>query len=144
MELGNSLHIDYDVTKTDVDFIWERIREFNRCTGPMLNYPPYEPFGVLVRDKNNSAVAGIITRLYLKAMFVEAFWIDERYRRRGIGSKLLNAVEDYAKKAGCAFIHLDTFSFQAIDFYKKCGYTAFAVIDDYPDNIKRYYLKKYL
>lgn len=144
MELGNSLHMDFNVSQEDASFIWEKIREFNRYTGPMLSYPPYEPFGILVRDQDNNVVAGIITRLYLKCMFIEVFWIDEQYRRNGIGSKLLNTAEDYAKKAGCTFIHLDTFSFQAIDFYKKCGYSIFAVIDDYPDNIKRYYIKKYL
>lgn len=77
-------------------------------------------------------------------MFVEVFWIDEQYRGRGIGTELLNKVETHAKDVGCTFIHLDTFSFQAIDFYKKCGYSVFAVLDDYPDDIKRYFLKKHL
>lgn len=144
MESGNSLHMDFNVSSEDTAFVWEKIREFNRLTGPMLKFPPYEPFGILARDQNNSIVAGIITRLYLKAMFVEVFWIDEQYRRKGIGSELLNTAENYAKNAGCTFVHLDTFSFQAIGFYKKCGYSVFAVIDDYPDDIKRYYLKKSL
>jgi GNAT superfamily N-acetyltransferase len=140
----NSLNIDVNVTQADIDFVWAKIREFNTSTGPMSKYPPYEPYSVLLKDQNNNIVAGIITRLYLKAMCIEVFWIDEQYRRRGIGSELLGIVENYARKMGCIFIHLDTFSFQAIDFYKKCGYSVFAVIDDYPDNIKRYYLKKYL
>ncbi len=144
MKSDNSLHMDFEVSQADVAFIWDKIREFNRSAGPMLKYPPYEPYSVLARDKNNSIAAGIITRLYLKAMFVEVFWIDERYRKKGIGSELLKAAEDYAKKAECTFVHLDTFSFQAIGFYEKCGYSVFAVLDDYPDDIKRYYLKKYL
>ena len=144
MELENSLRIDVNVSQEDASFIWNKIREFNKFTGPMLNYQPYEPYNILLKDQNNGIVAGIITRIYLKSMFVEVFWIDEQYRRRGIGTELLNKVENYAKEMGCTFIHLDTFSFQAIDFYKKCGYSIFAVIEDYPDNIKRYYLKKYL
>ena len=144
MELENSMYIDVNVSQEDADFIWSKIREFNKFTGPMLNYSPYEPYNILLRNQNNKITAGIITRIYLKAMFVEVFWIDEQYRRKGIGTELLNKVESHAKEIGCTFIHLDTFSFQAIDFYKKCGYSIFGVLEDYPDNIKRYYLKKYL
>jgi ribosomal protein S18 acetylase RimI-like enzyme len=144
MELENSMYIDVNVSQEDADFIWSKIREFNKFTGPMLNYPPYEPYNILLKNQNNEITAGIITRIYLKAMFVEVFWIDEQYRRKGIGTELLNKVESHAKEIGCTFIHLDTFSFQAIDFYKKCGYSIFGVLEDYPDNIKRYYLKKYL
>lgn len=144
MELENSLYFDVNVSQEDVNFIWNEIRGFNKYTGPMLNYPPYEPYNVLLKDQNNKIVAGIITRMYLKSMYVEVFWIEEHYRRKGIGTELLKKVENHAKEVGCTFIHLDTFSFQAIDFYKKFDYSIFAVIEDYPDNIKRYYLKKYL
>lgn len=144
MRLENSIHVDTNVSQEDVSFIWNKIREFNKYSGPMLNYPPYESYDIILRDQGNEIIAGIITRIYLKAMFVEALWIDEKYRRRGIGKELLNKVESHAKDIGCTFMHLDTFSFQAIDFYIKCGYSIFAVLEDYPDNIKRYYLKKYL
>ena len=144
MGLGNSTHIEVNVSPEDASFIWSKIREFNKYSGPMLNYPPYEPYNILLRNQSNEIIAGIITRIYIKAMFVEVFWIDEQYRRKGIGTELLSKVESHAKDTGCAFIHLDTFSFQAIDFYKKCGYAIFGVLEDYPDNIKRYYLKKYL
>ena len=83
-----------------------------------------------IKNKENEIIAGILTRIYLKAMFVEVLWVDEKYRKKGIGTELLNKVESYAKEIGCTFIHLDTFSFQAIDFYKKCGYSIFAVLED--------------
>lgn len=142
MKLENLMHIDTNVSQEDVSFIWNKIREFNKHSGPMLIYPPYKSYNIILKDQNNEIIAGIITRIYLKAMFVEVLWIDEKYRKKGIGKELLNKVENYAKDIGCTFIHLDTFSFQAIDFYKKCGYSIFAVLEDYPDNIMRYYLKK--
>ena len=144
MGLEDSMHIEINGSLEDANFVWNKIREFNRCTGPMLNYPPYEPYNIVLKNKENEIIAGILTRIYLKAMFVEVLWVDEKYRKKGIGTELLNKVESYAKEIGCTFIHLDTFSFQAIDFYKKCGYSIFAVLEDYPDDIKRYFLKKYL
>ncbi len=143
MGIDNTMTIDYQTSQEDVDFIWNKLREFNKNTGPMLIYPPYEPYNILIKDKSGNIIAGIITRIYLKCMFVEVLWIDEAYRKKGIGSELLNKAEKHAEETGCIFIHLDTFSFQAIDFYKKSGYKVFAILEDYPDDIKRYYLKKY-
>lgn len=43
---------------------------------------------------------------------------------------------------GCNLVHLDTFDFQAKDFYLKHGYEVFGVLDDCPMEHKRYYMKK--
>ena len=144
MELEKLVKIDMDVTQEEINFIWERIREFNRISGPMQKYPQYESYNILLKDKDNKIVAGIITKMYLKSMFLEAFWVDQQYRKKGIGRELIKKIENHAKEKECKFIHLDTFSFQAIGFYEKLGYTTFGVIEDYPDDIKRYYLKKIL
>jgi hypothetical protein len=42
------------------------------------------------------------------------------------------------------YIGSDTFSFQALDFYKKHGYVVFAKLNDIPPGHSRYYLKKLL
>ncbi|WP_202127900.1 hypothetical protein [Clostridium sp. C2-6-12] len=39
-------------------------------------------------------------------------------------------------------LHLDTFDFQAKDFYLKHGYEVFGVLDDCPMEHKRYYMKR--
>jgi len=142
--MDNSLSIQFEVNQEDIDFLWNGIIEYNKQVGPMLKYPPYEPFRIIIRNEDNDIIAGILTKIYLRCMFVELLWIDSNYRKKGIGTELLNRVEKYAKESGCIFIHLDTFSFQAIEFYKRYGYKVICTIDDYPDNIKRFYLKKYL
>jgi ribosomal protein S18 acetylase RimI-like enzyme len=110
----------------------------------MSAYPPYEPYRILLRNEANQIVAGILTKIYLKCMYVELLWLNEALRGHRIGSKLLEAVEGYARENGCRFIHLDTFNFQAIDFYRKQGYIVFGTLEDYPGDVKRYYLKKNL
>lgn len=51
-------------------------------------------------------------------------------------------IEKIAKEKGCNLIHLDTFDFQAKDFYIRNGYEVFGVLDDCPREHKRYYMKK--
>lgn len=70
--------------------------------------------------------------------------MDEKYRKTGFGSKLLKEVEKIAEREGCSLIHLDTFDFQAKDFYVRHGYEIFGVLEDCPVNHCRYYLKKKL
>ena len=43
---------------------------------------------------------------------------------------------------GCDHIHLDTFDFQARDFYEKNDFQIFGIMEDYPIGHKRYYLEE--
>lgn len=48
------------------------------------------------------------------------------------------------KTRRCKWVLLNTFSFQAPEFYKKFGYQIFGVLDNFFPGHKRYYLKKSL
>jgi GNAT superfamily N-acetyltransferase len=142
--MDKSLSLSYDVLQNDIDILWNGIIEYNSIIGPMLKYPPYEPYRIILKNKSNKIIAGILCKIYLKSIFVDLLWISEEFRKEGIGSILLKKAEEYGKSLGCKFVHLDTFSFQAIEFYKKYNYEIFGCLDDYPDGIKRYFLKKNL
>jgi GNAT superfamily N-acetyltransferase len=64
-------------------------------------------------------------------LYVSILWIDEKYRKNGIGSKLLKDAETEALRRGCEYAHLDTMSFQALGFYKKKKYRVKTVIKKY-------------
>ncbi len=54
-------------------------------------------------------------------------------------------LEQEAHLLGSRLSIVDTFEFQALEFYQKLGYTQFGVLDDCPcPGNKRYYLKKKL
>ena len=77
-------------------------------------------------------------------MFISVLFVEEQYRGKGLGTLLLQHAEQKAKAMGIRIIHLDTFDFQAKDFYVRQGYEIFGVLDDCPKGHKRYYLKKNL
>ena len=55
-------------------------------------------------------------------VYVDTLWVDSSYRGKKLGSLLLEEVENDAKSKGAKLIHLDTFDFQAKEFYEKQDY----------------------
>lgn len=98
----------------------------------------------IVKD-NDHIIAGIKSSLYFGECFcVDIIFVDEQYRHQHIGSALLKKIEHEAKELGAKLIHLETFDFQAKDFYLKAGYEIFGVLENCPGTHTRYYLKKQL
>lgn len=57
---------------------------------------------------------------------------------RFLVSMLLEHVEKIARILHCYLAHLDTFDFQAKDFYLKHGYSIFGVLENAPKGHNRY------
>jgi GNAT superfamily N-acetyltransferase len=73
---------------------------------------------------------------------VELLFVPEDLRRSGVGSRLLCEAEDQARARGCIGAWLDTFSFQAREFYEQLGYSVIGTILDHPVGGARYFLTK--
>jgi GNAT superfamily N-acetyltransferase len=60
-----------------------------------------------------------------KSILVEDVFVKEEFRRQGIGKKLLETMKEWAASNGALRMQLvvDTPNNQAIDFYKKHGWT---------------------
>jgi len=101
------------------------------------------PLSVTLRDKKN-IVGGVIGDTHLGWLFVQWFWIDEKYRGKGLGAKLLQSAENEARKRGAKNVYLDTFSFQAPAFYEKLGYREFGRLKNYPAGHDRVWMTKAL
>lgn len=100
--------------------------------------------GVYLEDKQGQKLAGLIGETHGNWLMVKFLWVDESLRGQHIGSRILEAAELTARKRGCKYAFLDTFSFQAPDFYKKYGYQEVFVLEEYPRTGKRYYFTKTL
>jgi ribosomal protein S18 acetylase RimI-like enzyme len=77
-------------------------------------------------------------------LYLSHVWLDDTLRGQGWGRKLVEAAEAEGLTRGCRHVHLDTFSFQALPFYRALGYAVFGHLDDYPAGTghTRYFLKK--
>ena len=130
-------------TNEEYNLVDDRIVEYNLSKVPFTQEPYFELINRVIKDVNGEVLAGINTLLYCwNCLYIDALWVKEEYRMKGYGTELLNGIEKIAKEKGCNLISLDTFDFQAKDFYIRNGYEVFGVLDDCPREHKRYYMKK--
>lgn len=100
---------------------------------------------VLIKDPETGVViGGLWGRTSWKWLTIETLFIPETHRGSGLGSEAMKLAEQEAVKRGCIGAWVDTHSFQAPGFYKRLGYHAFGVIQDYPPGHSRLFLQKRL
>lgn len=121
----------------------DKLVYYNLSKVPLKQNKEFISINKIIKNEKGEIIAGILSRMYCwNCLFVDTLFVDEIYRGQGLGEKLLKEVEKVAINKGCELIHLDTFDFQAKDFYLKYGYEIFGVLEDCPQGHCRYYLKK--
>ena len=86
-----------------------------------------------VTDSAGNIIAGcnLIINCW-KAADLDILWVEEKYRKKGIGSALIRKAERTAREKGCHFLTLGTFDFQARPLYEKSGFSVCGTIEDCP------------
>jgi GNAT superfamily N-acetyltransferase len=74
---------------------------------------------------DGSLLGGLYGWGQLGWFFVKLLALAPGARGRGIGGQLLGEAETHARRSGLVGIYLDTYEFQAPEFYAKMGYTEF-------------------
>ena len=133
--------MNYNPNKNDIEFVNNALEKFNNMhVGPdnhlLLNIVEY--------DENQNVIAGILGGTYWGWLHIDILWVDENFRSKKIGSRLLIAAENEAKKRGCHSVHVDTMSWQAPEFYRKHGYELISELDNIPDGYKKFHFIKRL
>lgn len=93
-----------------------------------------------------SEIVGAITFiLFYGEAYIDDLAVLEEYRNKGVGSRLIKEVENYLVIEGVSHISLNTYEFQAPEFYKKMGYTVeFIRKSKIRKELDKYYFIKYL
>ena len=76
--------------------------------------------------------------------FLYHLWINEKYRKHKIGTKIIKKIERVAKENKCIGIRTETWSFQARGFYEKNDFVVYTELKDCPPGVTEYFFKKYL
>ena len=128
-------------TPEQVQYLEDRLQEFNsRATGMRDG----EWLAIFVKDERGRIVAGICGNTWGGGCEIRQLWVEESRRRQGLGSRLLDAAEQEARRRGCRQIVLTTFTFQAPAFYAKRGFEVLCAVDDFPRGHQNLFLRKRL
>lgn len=79
-------------------------------------------FSIFLKDNLGKVFGGIQAFLGSESIYIETLWVERNLQKQRYGTQLLEAAEREAVKNGCAFSAVDTFDFQAEEFYLKNGY----------------------
>ncbi len=119
--------------------IANQIRAYNRSKREEAES---EPLNLYVEDEKGNLMAGLVAETFGNWLEIEYLFVKEELREQGIGSQLLQQAENEAKNRNCRFAFVNTYQFQAPDFYLSHGYKEVFALQDYPYTGQRYYYQK--
>ena len=119
-------------------------RALDGDTAPICGPARADPLGVLLRDDTGTVVGGLWGVVTYSWLSIEMLFVPARWRGQGVGSRLVRAAEAAARARGCLGAKVNSFDFQAPEFYQRLGFTAYAVLVDDPPGHRRIGLFKRL
>ena len=138
-----TLRIDslLDPSDADVAPIDRGLHSFNQGAADLA---AIRRFACLAWNPDGTLAGGALARWWGTACELQQLWVAEVLRRRGIGAALMQRAEVTAIERGCRLMYLDTFSFQAPEFYYRLGYETACRLDGFPDGGSKFILRKSL
>ena len=136
-----NFRITDDGKQGDIDEIYDMLKLYN-----LSNREKSEniPLGIYYEEETGKKLAGLTGETFGKWLCINYLFVAENLRNQGIGSMLITSAENEAQKRGCKYAFVDTFSFQAPEFYEKLGYKCVFTLTEYPYTGKRHYYIKEL
>lgn len=135
--------IEYEVDpeKTAWGIIGHGLHYFNEA---QVGDNKFQRLCYVVRAKDQTILGGIFCATYWDWLYIDLLWLPDELRGRGYGHRLLTLAEEEARRRGAKNAYLDTFSFQAPEFYKQHGYRVFGELPEFPAGHRRYFFTKEL
>ena len=130
--------------KENIKTIIDGINEYNLSKVAALA-DAWTPLDYVAKDDAGVVIGGLLSGIgYWNGLEIRILWVDEAHRNKGIGRQLLQHVENTAAAKGATIAMLDTFDFQAADFYTKNGYELVGTLKNFPQGHDRMYFSKKL
>ena len=130
-----------DLNEDQVEDIESRLSSFDE------NYITYKMDGCIqigVED-DSKLIAGLDACITaFKILYVSTVFVDEEYRRKGIGALMIREMEKRALAMGANTIRLDTFNWQGKEFYEALDYQCVGQYDNTEDGYSEYFFLKRL
>ncbi len=122
--------------------ISDGLRGYN---GEKAGYTDRKSLATVLRDPaSGEPVGGMLGWTSYGLLVIDLVFLPKDVRGRDLGSRMLAAMEDEAKRRGCKAGMLYTISFQAPGFYEKHGWREFGRVPCEPPGTSRVFMTKTL
>jgi len=101
-------------------------------------------FGIFARGDEGRVVAGISGIIWGGYCELQAMWVEESLRNRGLGRALVSGAEDEARRRGCGLVVLHAYDLLVRGLYERLGYEAVGVIENCPAGSTARWFRKVL
>lgn len=96
-------------------------------------------------EENGKLIAGLDACITaFRILYVSTVFVDEAYRRKGFGTRLIREMEKRAAAMGADTVRLDTFDWQGKEFYEALGYETVGHYEHAEDGYSEYFFLKRL
>ena len=129
------LTVHDDVQREEASIVDAGLGASNEVAAPIHEVRPLSCF---VRLPTGGVVGGAVGRTWGECCELQQLWVEARYRRQGLGARIVREFEQHAAKRGCRTFYLDTFSFQAPAFYRSLGYRPKLELRGFPKGHRKY------
>ena len=128
-----------ELNEDQVEDIEARLNAFDE------NYITYKMDGCIrigVED-DGRLIAGLDACITaFRILYVSTVFVDEAYRRKGIGARMIREMEKRALAMGVNTVRLDTFNWQGKAFYEALGYQCAGHYENAEDGYSEYFFVK--
>jgi GNAT superfamily N-acetyltransferase len=132
---------DPEPSHDDTKIIWKGISEHAKKVRGLSSG---KPFAFLIRNNAKQIKGGCSGYIFYGCFYVDLLWVDEALRGKKYGSLLMKDAEKLAYDNHCHFIAVSTMDFEALDFYKKLGFTVEFERKGFDKNSSMFFLRKNL
>ena len=101
-----------------------------------------EEFGIFARGADGRVVAGISAMVWGGYCELQAMWVEESLRNRGLAHALISGAEAEARRRGCTLVVFHAYDLLARGLYERLGYETAGIIENCPaGSAARWYRK---
>ena len=125
----------------DAEILSVKLRRYDSIIAPREH--EYIPLSKKITDEEGRIVAGFVGGVDgWNGTDIDALWVDDPYRRQGIGTRLLREFERAAKENGADTMFIEAYDWN-VGFFRKNGYeTVTGMLEDYPKGHTMYCMQR--
>lgn len=132
----------FDAQYEDIDSIKELGQKYNNNFSSLFNIDLYinnDNYIVKIIKENNYIIGFIICDNLIDIVDIELIYIDETYRKRGYGKKLVDSLLQYNKPIN---LEVNKTNIPAMKLYVKCGFVEIARREKYYNGVDAIIMRK--